>query len=436
MFNKALILITFCIPSFIQAQWHNVELGTKTEFTDIYFFNDTLGYCIGDSSLLFITENGGKIWQYKKLDDAKHRLNKIIFINESGFILGDGIIYRTTNRGLSWNPVYSDSSVIFAGLDFYPPNKIWLYAGVANSENSGLLYESNDNGITWYKILNTEEIPKLKGFRIQAINLIDDTGALILCSGSIDPLGPTYIYKTTNNGIDWNYYSENTHYTWGLSSTDSDTMWAWGVGLELSIDSGKTWNSNNFKVIKKDGSFEDLNTWTIQELRISSKTQISFLGGASDGKYSIYLNKQSPFIWEKIDIPSTIRLTSMFFIKKENIWCVGLSGTLITNSDIFSSVKGNVDFRVNQDFDVLGNYPNPFNVSTRIRYYVNTSTYLTLSLYNLIGQKVELFLHKYHSKGDYYFDIDSERLNLSSGVYIYSFSDLQNIHFNKLLLIK
>lgn len=430
-----IMTILICIPTFIHPQWHNIDLGTKNELTDIYFLNDSLGFCIGNGSLLFVTENRGKLWEYRNIDDRKRRLNKITFITEIGLILGEGIIYRATDRGLIWEPVYSDSSINFADLDFYSPNKIWLYGGVANFENWGVIYESNDIGATWHKILDTEEISELKGKRIHAAKLISETSALILCTGSIDPLGPTYIYKTTNNGIDWNYYSENIHYTWGLSGSDSDTLWAWGGGLELSIDSGKTWNYDGFKLIKEDGSLENLIVETVIDLNISENSIVSFLEAKYD-QYSIFINKESPMIWERIYVPSTTRLTSMFFINHENIWCVGLSGTLITNNDIFSSVKKNTDSEMNANFSVLGNYPNPFNSATRIRYDVNFLTYLTLSLCDLTGQRVILFQNKYHSKGDYFFEIDSERLNLSSGIYIYSLSDLKNLYSYKLLLIK
>lgn len=429
------IIIQLFHSNHIIAQWNSVEIGIKNKLTDVYFINDTLGFCIGDSSILFFTENSGKTWHLKHLDDTKRRLNEISFFNETGFIVGDGAIYRTTDKGIDWLPVVVDSLANFAGLDFYAPNKIWVYGGINNLENRGVIYESVNLGETWYKKFDTEQHFTLKGKRIHAVKLISETNALILCTGSIDPLGPTYIYRTTNNGIDWNYYSENIHYTWGLSSIDTDTLWSWGIGLELSVDSGETWSSNEFLFIKEDGSLENFTAETIIDLEISENSRVNFLQ-AKDDQYSVLINKENPLVWERIDIPTTTRLTSMYFIDCDNIWCTSLSGSLITNSKIISSVKDYSDLDINSNFIVLGNYPNPFNATTRIKYHVKNSTSLTLSLYDLAGQRINIFRNNYHSAGDYHHDIDSHRMNLSSGVYIYSLTDSHIMYSRKILLIK
>ncbi|MDQ7816675.1 MAG: YCF48-related protein [Melioribacteraceae bacterium] len=430
-----IIIFFLSIPLIIYSQWHKVNLDTSNELTDIFFIDDSTGYCIGDSSMIVITENGGKTWIKKVLDNKRRRLNRIKFYNNVGFILGNGIVYKTTNLGNNWYPVFSDPVLNFADIAFYKTNKIWLWAGVGNSENRSALYESADFGITWKYILDTESSSKLKGYRFQSIILTGETSALALCSPFLDPLGPTYIYSTTNNGIEWDYYSENKLYTWGLSSSTADTIWAWGAGLELSVDSGKTWSSNVFKLSREDGSLEEITFAVIIDLEISNTSKVNFLE-ANGGQYSILLNKDNSLHWERIGVPTTQRLISMLFIDKENIWCVGISGTIITNSDIFSSVKDYLNFETIKSFEVLGNYPNPFNAITRIKYNVNIPSNLSLSLYDIEGQEIVLFSNIFHSRGIYFFDISFQKLNLSSGVYIYSLSDSKNTYPNKLLLIK
>ncbi len=422
----------------VNAQWHNIKIETNAELTDIYFLNDTLGYCIGDSSILFISKNSGKSWEQYKLDDKPNRLNEIAFINGIGFIVGTGVIYRSTDKGLSWKNVYFDSEKIFNGLSFNQQNKIWLYAGVNNSDSRGLLYESTDVGLTWNVKLDTKDDPEFKGQRIQAAKIINDSTMLILCSGSIDPMGPTAIYKTTDNGVTWNYYSENINYVWGVSSINPDTLLAWGVGLALTTNAGKIWSYNDFKLIKKDGTFEKLNVEVVLDLNISNNLTFCFLA-AKDSLYSIYTNKVNDILsWEKIDIdiPIKTRLTSIFLIDKGNIWCAGISGTIITNSDIFTGINDNSRLITNTEFKLLGNYPNPFNPSTNIVYQVYNPTYLTLTLYDLTGKQIILFKNKFHSNGTYHSIFNFDKLNLSSGVYFYSISDLTNIYFKKFLFIK
>jgi len=66
------------------------------------------------------------------------------------------------------------------------------------------------------------------------------------------------------------------------------------------------------------------------------------------------------------------------------------------------------------------NYPNPFNPATTIEFYTPEDAYLTLKIYNVLGQEVKTLLnHEYYDAG--YDEIHFDASNLSSGVYFYRF---------------
>ena len=63
------------------------------------------------------------------------------------------------------------------------------------------------------------------------------------------------------------------------------------------------------------------------------------------------------------------------------------------------------------------NYPNPFNPSTEIRYSVKQAGFVSLKVYNTIGQEVATVVNNVQQAGSYVASFDASQL--SSGVYLY-----------------
>lgn len=63
------------------------------------------------------------------------------------------------------------------------------------------------------------------------------------------------------------------------------------------------------------------------------------------------------------------------------------------------------------------NYPNPFNPSTTIRYSLERGGHVRLSVYNLLGEEVDVIVDEHRQPGDY--SIDYNAAELQSGVYLY-----------------
>ncbi len=66
------------------------------------------------------------------------------------------------------------------------------------------------------------------------------------------------------------------------------------------------------------------------------------------------------------------------------------------------------------------NYPNPFNPSTKISFAIPSKAYVSLDVYNLVGQKVMNLVNGNLAEGNYTYDVNGS--DLSSGVYVYSLS--------------
>ncbi len=63
------------------------------------------------------------------------------------------------------------------------------------------------------------------------------------------------------------------------------------------------------------------------------------------------------------------------------------------------------------------NYPNPFNPTTRFNYSVTKNGYVTLKVYNVLGQEVATLLAGNQRAGNYIATFDAARL--ASGVHFY-----------------
>lgn len=67
-------------------------------------------------------------------------------------------------------------------------------------------------------------------------------------------------------------------------------------------------------------------------------------------------------------------------------------------------------------FSLSQNYPNPFNPTTNIKFNIPNAGYTTLSIYNLIGEKVSELVNEVLVEGEYNISFDAK--NLPSGIYV------------------
>ncbi len=85
-------------------------------------------------------------------------------------------------------------------------------------------------------------------------------------------------------------------------------------------------------------------------------------------------------------------------------------------------------------YELSNNYPNPFNPKTVIEYGLPRADFVTLKVYNILGQEVATLKNEVQKAGRYHVTFDGSKL--SSGIYFYR---LQTGNFNKvkkMMLVK
>ncbi len=87
----------------------------------------------------------------------------------------------------------------------------------------------------------------------------------------------------------------------------------------------------------------------------------------------------------------------------------------IYNSNNITGVSENT--KSSQNFSLSQNYPNPFNPMTTIKYRIAKEGFITLKVFNMLGQKVVTLVNQDQKPGNY--SINFNATCLASGVYMY-----------------
>jgi len=104
------------------------------------------------------------------------------------------------------------------------------------------------------------------------------------------------------------------------------------------------------------------------------------------------------------------------------------------NINLSSTIKSIPD-----KFALGTNYPNPFNIETKITFQLPTRSYVTISIYNTLGEKVRTLLNEIKEAGYHSVQWDGTNdsgLAVPSGIYFYDMNARNFRDIKRMLLIK
>jgi len=174
--------------------------------------------------------------------------------------------------------------------------------------------------------------------------------------------------------------------------TNNEVVLEWSTATEI--------NNQGFEIQKSNGNkeFEAIGYvpgyGTITESRLYSFTDSK----VDDGSY-IYRLKQIDF-----------------------------NGTFEYSDEISVEVLNPIEFVLEQ------NFPNPFNPSTLIKYSIPEDDFVSLNVYNLLGEIVATLVNQTQEAGRYEINFDAS--DLSSGIYVYNLKSGNLNSGKKMLLMK
>ncbi len=115
----------------------------------------------------------------------------------------------------------------------------------------------------------------------------------------------------------------------------------------------------------------------------------------------------------------------------------GQVGTeLIVDEIGFSGGSTNIsdDINLPQNFDLHQNYPNPFNPDTKIKYSIPASSFISLKIYDVLGNEIAVLVNEEKDRGVYTVNFNASQF--ASGLYLYRLQADNFVETKKMLLLK
>jgi len=190
----------------------------------------------------------------------------------------------------------------------------------------------------------------------------------------------------------------------------------------------------------------------VESVRMSFHPMVRFFGKPSSGALTIsrYPDLGNPDWFCYLAIGSAYLFDSHEYlchtgvIVDQEVWLtkVGVvSGTddvveeaieWINNS---SSVENDeTNGRLPTEITLLQNYPNPFNPATKIKYQIPHRSFVTLKVYDVLGNEVVTLLNEEKAAGNYEVEFDAS--SLASGMYIYKLQVGTFVQAKKMILTR
>lgn len=179
--------------------------------------------------------------------------------------------------------------------------------------------------------------------------------------------------------------------------TDDNVMLKWTTATEL--------NNRGFEVERKVSSLQS---------SVSKWEQISFIEGKGTTTEAVHYSYTD----------KTEKAGKYSYRLKQ----IDYDGTLSYSNAIEVDVSGPKEYALYQ------NYPNPFNPTTTIKFALPEKANVTLTVYNMLGEKVRDILVGEKESG--YHQINFDASDLPSGVYVYRLNAGDFLSSKKMMLVK
>jgi hypothetical protein len=101
--------------------------------------------------------------------------------------------------------------------------------------------------------------------------------------------------------------------------------------------------------------------------------------------------------------------------------------------EIFTDIN-ETNYATPAEFELMQNYPNPFNPTTSIKYAIGSRQFVSLKVYDVLGNEIATLVNEEKPAGIY--EIEFRGNNITSGIYFYTLSTGNFLSTKKMILLK
>lgn len=133
------------------------------------------------------------------------------------------------------------------------------------------------------------------------------------------------------------------------------------------------------------------------------------------------------------------KMNAVFRVYKYPYTYAAFNGKTLTPGDFiekYNTSVGDYSGQLPSQFILNQNYPNPFNPNTSISFQIPVYSYVSLMVYDILGNEIATLFNGYKEPGTYHYQFSTLNSSMPSGIYFYRLWTDKFCKTRKMLLLK